>query len=290
MYKTIQILAEICGKYRFEEKLLIVPSYSIGHQIGECLAKTDTSWINLRTTTVSGYAQELVSLDLSKNKIRLIDFHERLVILEKLYQSDEELGGSGCYFEGAANVSGILKCLGNTVHEMRMAGLSHKILDEKAFIIKEKGRELKRLLFVYDRFLEENRLIDHAGLIRLAMDINKKEGKFREKTQKIMVLSDFPLTSLEKALVRLAGGKNLTVIDHTRPLGLEFPIRFFDAPEQIEEKVADPTENIDLLRWLYRPEDAPEPTKDNSVSMFHALGESNEIREVFRRILKAEIQ
>ena len=266
-----------------------MPSYSIGHQIGEYLAKTGMSWINLRTTTVSGYAQELVSLDLSKNKIRLIDSYERLVIIEKLYQSDKELGDSRCYFEGASEVPGILKCLGNTVHEMRMAGLSQKSLDEKAFIVKEKGRELTRLLFVYDQFLEENLLIDHAGLIRLAIDKIKKGGKSQQKTKKIMVLSDFPLTNLEKELIRLAGGENLTVIDHTHPLGLEYPIRFFDAPEQIEEKVSKLTENIDLLRWLYQPEDAPKPTKDNSVSMFHALGESNEVREVFRQILKKEI-
>lgn len=68
MNKTIQILAEICDKYRFQEKLLFVPSYSIGHQIGENLAKTGTSWINLRTETVTGFAQELVSLDISKDK------------------------------------------------------------------------------------------------------------------------------------------------------------------------------------------------------------------------------
>jgi len=167
MNKTIKILSGLCEKYRFEEKLLFVPSYSIGHQIGEYLAKTGVAWINLRTTTVSGYAQELVSLDLNKNKIRLIDSHERLVIIEKLYRSDEELRDSDCYFEGASEVPGILKCLANTVHEMRMAGLSHKGLDEKAFIIEEKGRELKTAAFcLRSNFFEDNRLIDHAGLIR----------------------------------------------------------------------------------------------------------------------------
>jgi len=48
MNKTIQMIAQICEEHRFREKLLCVPSYSIGHQIGEYLAKTDVSWINLR--------------------------------------------------------------------------------------------------------------------------------------------------------------------------------------------------------------------------------------------------
>jgi len=46
--KTIQIIGKICEEHRFREKLLFVPSYSIGHQIGEYLAKKDVSWINLR--------------------------------------------------------------------------------------------------------------------------------------------------------------------------------------------------------------------------------------------------
>ena len=37
MNKTIQHLAEICKEHRFKEELLFVPSYSIGHQIGEDL-------------------------------------------------------------------------------------------------------------------------------------------------------------------------------------------------------------------------------------------------------------
>ena len=91
MNKTIQILAKICEKYRFEEKLLFVPSYSIGHQIGENLARTGASWINLRTETVTGYAHELLSLDLGREKIRFIDSNERLVIIEKLYQNRDLL-------------------------------------------------------------------------------------------------------------------------------------------------------------------------------------------------------
>jgi hypothetical protein len=127
------------------------------------------------------------------------------------------------------------------------------------------------------------------GLIRLAIDKIKNQGNAQLNNKKIMVLSDFPLSKLEKELIRLAGGENLTVIDHTRPLSLKFPIRFFDGPEQIQKKASGHTRNIDLLRWLYQPDEAPKPKKDDSVSMFHALGESNEVREVFRQILKKEI-
>ena len=71
MNQTIRCLAEIIKGNPLIEKILFVPSYSIGHQIGECLSRSGTSWINLRVTTVSGYAQERVGLDLSSKGIRL---------------------------------------------------------------------------------------------------------------------------------------------------------------------------------------------------------------------------
>jgi len=46
---------------------------------------------------------------------------------------------------------------------------------------------------------------------------------------------------------------------------------------------------MELLPWLFKPETAPGPLNDETVSIFSALGESNEVREVFRRILKQNI-
>ncbi len=285
MDKTIKILAKICEEHRFQEKLLFVPSYYIGHQIGEYLAKTGTSWINLRITTVAGYAQKLLALHLNQDKIHLIDCHERLAIIEMLYRSDCFSTGKGSYFKGVIEKPGILKCLSNAVHEMRMAGLNHRSVDPGAFVIPEKGEELVRLLDAYDRFLKENRLIDHAGLLSLAIDRLKKEN-YEEKDKVIMVLSDFSLTCLEKDFIRLVGNKNLVVIGHTRPEGLDLPGSFFMPVNPSEDQAIDPEKDIDLLPWLFQPETAPGPFHDGSVSIFHALGESNEVREVFRRILK----
>ena len=176
MNKTIQLLANICEKHRFEEKLLFVPSYSIGHQIGEHLAQTGKSWINLRVSTVAGYAQEIGAQELSRDGIRLIDSQERFVIIENLYCSEDSLGGKGSYFEGASEIPGILKCLADAVHELRMAELDHENIDPDVFIIREKGDELIRLLASYENFLKENRLIDHAGMISMAVE-KTKEGE-----------------------------------------------------------------------------------------------------------------
>ena len=134
MNQTIRCLAEIIKSNPLIEKILFVPSYSIGHQIGECLSRSGTSWINLRVTTGSGYAQERVGLDLGSKGTRLIDFLEQLLIIERMYREACDLKPEDRYFEGAEEIPGILKCLTRAIHEMRMEGLGHKKINPKAFI------------------------------------------------------------------------------------------------------------------------------------------------------------
>jgi hypothetical protein len=171
--QTIRCLAEIIKSNPLIEKLLFVPSYSIGHQIGECLSRSGTSWINLRVTTVSGYAQERVGLDLASKGIRLIDFLEQLLIIEKIYREECDLKPEDRYFEGAEEIPGILKCLTRAIHEMRMEGLGHKKFNPKAFISPSKANEIAWLHKTYEAYLEENRLIDQVGLIEMAIENNR---------------------------------------------------------------------------------------------------------------------
>jgi RecB family exonuclease len=285
MNKTIQALSDVIKENPLEEKLLFIPSYSIGHQVGEDLARSGTPWINLRVTTPSDYAQEIVSLELSAQGIRLIGPYERLIIVEKLYRDSAGSGRKDRYFEGAEEIPGILKCLARAIHEVRMAGLEDKNIDPRALIVKEKGKELTWLLKTYGSYLKENRLIDDADV--LAMAIKKLEkDKIRQGVRKVLLLSDFPLEKLEKELVNLVGGKNLVVIPHDHPLETRLPKRLMPWSQTAREETGEPKKDIELLPWLFKPERCPRPFSDGSVSMFHALGESNEIREVFRRILK----
>ena len=91
MNPTIDELAEVCRDELVREKLLFVPSYSIGHQIGEWLARAGTPWINFRVTTPAGYAQERVAIRLSSEGIRFVDSYERFLIVERLYADPDFL-------------------------------------------------------------------------------------------------------------------------------------------------------------------------------------------------------
>ena len=135
-------------------------------------------------------------------------------------------GKKGHYFEGAAEIPGILKCLDKTLNEMSMAGLESESVDPGAFIIPGKGKELVWLIEAYERYLRENNLIDTPALLRTAMK-KLQQGNIPENQRIVMVLSDFPLAQLEKDLISLAGRGKIVAVDHDRPIGFDAPARLF---------------------------------------------------------------
>jgi RecB family exonuclease len=285
MTRTIAELAEICSKHPLGEKLLFVPSHTVGHQIGEWLAKSGTPWVNLRATTVKSFAVDVASLEQSKSGLRLVDSDERLAIVEDLCRSINLATSGTGYFGKAPEVPGLVNALSNTLHELRMAGLSSGMVTASSLLVPEKGDALKHLLAAYEQVLEEKKLLDHAGLLSLALELI--EGR-RRPDRVVMVLSDFPVTAQERRLIHSAGGDSLIIVGHDVPAGTDQPSRFFSLQKQ-KEISEQPGADRELLQWILEPEAAPAAIRDGSVSLFHALGESNEIREVFRRILGSGI-
>jgi len=289
MNQTLKALSEVIKQYPLDEKLLFVPSYSIGHQIGESLARSGASWINLRISTPLGYAQGLLAHELAGADIRLADENEELLIVEKLYKENPKSKEGRQYFEAAEEISGILKCLTGSLRELKMAGVEKEDIDPGAFINPQKAKDLIWLYRRFDQHLKQNRLIDQAGLLKMATQrLEKDHAPLSDRI--VIVLSDFPFTNIEKNLINLVGGKDLVVVPQSQPVSLEIPVGFFQPPAIDKKKVGrNIRSNMELLPWLFNPETAPGPLNDQTVSIFSALGESNEVREVFRRILKLGI-
>jgi hypothetical protein len=171
MNRTIKEIAEICEKNRLTEKLLFVPAHSVGYQIAQWLAKSGTPWVNLRIATSAGFAAETCFTELTRVGIRFIDSDERLAVVEDLFRANDYWKCGARYFGKASEVPGLVKALSNTIHELRMAGLTPDAIDASAFLVAEKGQELIALLKMYEAVLEEKKLIDHAGLLKLASEI-----------------------------------------------------------------------------------------------------------------------
>ncbi len=288
MIKTIQALAHICEAHRFAEKLLFTTSYSMGLQMCEYIARTGTSWINLRVTTPTGYAGQMLSGSFAAAGKRLLEQYETLLIIETLYRTDRTLREGLRYFGEVEAIPGIIKCLGRSITEMRMAGLTSRMFNPGAFLTLEKGEELLRVMKSYEAFLAANKLVDRPALLKDALD-KAQEWPALPEDSLVMTVSDVPFTFLERDFIRKVGGDGLLILDHSIPFGLRVPRRFFSSPA-LEKRGAQALEkDIELLPWLFSPQDATSAKMDSSVALFHALGESNEVREIFRRILGGKI-
>jgi ATP-dependent helicase/nuclease subunit B len=63
MRQLVPYLSRFCAEHQLEKKYLIVPSYQVGHQIGEALAEQGVSWVNLHFVTVPSLAQEAAGIE-----------------------------------------------------------------------------------------------------------------------------------------------------------------------------------------------------------------------------------
>ncbi|MFO8088454.1 MAG: PD-(D/E)XK nuclease family protein, partial [Desulfatiglandaceae bacterium] len=280
MNPTLKALAQVCKEKRTEEKLLFTPSYSVGHQLGEALSRAGVPWLNLRTVPVAAHAEERALPEMAARGMRRIDPHEQLLLVERLFLEDPVL--SVGYFAGAASPPGVVRALWQSICELRMAGLGPEDMRVEAFVVPGKGEAVQRLLGAYERALEDEWLVDEAGLLCVALGV--EEDGATEGGSVVMALAGMARHPLEKRYVKQVAKGALRVLGQQRVPGLARPGRLLEGQEA-GSGGSPPSMDLDRLRWLWAPEEAPPALGDGSVSLFHAAGESNEVREVLRRVL-----
>jgi len=110
-------LSKISNTYRLREKILIVPSFSQGHQITESIVKNGISYINLRIKPLTSLAHEFVDLDLAKESLTFISETSVLIIIEDLFNQIRERDDS--YFHNMEPKEGMVNALAETIRELR---------------------------------------------------------------------------------------------------------------------------------------------------------------------------
>jgi hypothetical protein len=280
----LEALSEICERYPREEKMLITPDYSIGQQVLQALAKSGTPWMNFRMTAASAIAQDVAEEKLVAGNLKRVTGPGILAIIDDIFNSLSDTGKLK-YFERHQTNTGLNHALTSVIMELRTKGISSSDINEKHLTSGNKGHDLKLILSGYEDFLKKNKLIDKAGLTMLALECLKKKRSSADG--KYIILSRYYMSGLEREFLERFAGDSLMVIEDGRVFGLKGP-RGVWAKEPDPGKITCLTD-AERLSWLYAPREAPAPFDDGSIEMFSAIGFRNEIREIFRRIVKDRV-
>jgi ATP-dependent helicase/nuclease subunit B len=289
----ISFLAEFCKEHLLEEKIFIVPSYQLGHQIGEALTINGHSWVNLNFITLASLVQEIAGAELSLLGIRQISWATSLFIVDKIFRSLKEEGKLDYFGELEAS-SGIIRAICRSILALRLGGLKSKDLSPDSFIGKNKGKEVILFLMKYEEELNKGKLIDLAGLYSFALE--KAEKKTRNDKKFFLCLRDQALTRMELNFLTKIAGENLILVPRDPIFGLKRPRRFLFMEDEIAalppearndrvEKNSRPSSDLERAPWLFSLQDAPQPFKDKTLELFRAIGPANECREIMRRII-----
>ncbi len=289
MSQLVRYLFRFCAEHRLDKKYLIVPSYQVGHQIGESLAKKGGAWVNLHFVTLPALAQQVIGAELSKGEIKLISSTGCLFLVDKIFRTLKNEAGLD-YFNKIDATTGIVRALQNSIFALRMAGLKSSGLKPPEFIKETKGDEIILLLHSYEEELDKGKLIDLPELYKLAL---KGIGAWQKEKELYLAFQDRPLGGLEREFLQKIAGDNLFLIPQDPVYGLVRPRLMWDVkiPPSAPPSVPAPAPSTDAerLRWLFAIKDAPSPLRDNTLDIFSAIGPTNECREVIRRIISDNI-
>jgi len=303
----IQSLAEYCGEHLLDEKIFVVPSYQVGHQIGESLTKAGHSWVNLRFATLPSLAQEYAGLDLSQGDVSQISESSAVILLNKVFSAFLDEGRLG-YFGELKPSPGIIRALHKSLYALRMDGIKSDDLAPESFINEKKGQEIRLILKSYEEELERNKFIDLPGLYFQALESADNNPVNQEKY--FLILQNSSLSKLETEFLTKIAGENLILVPQDPVIGIERPRHYIEiaAPPSVarndrgtrndssarndrgarNDKMV-PKTDLERAPWLFAPYKAPPPIKDGTLELTRAIGPSNECREILRRITSEKI-
>ncbi len=265
-------LKKVCESRVLDENWLIASSLRAGQQWLDRVTLAGRPCLNIRIKTMTGLALELASAEMDRKGLSFLRRVRAEVLMAGLFSRLQERGRG--YLSGLSLSPGLISTLLGSIHDLRLSGLKAADIDPQSFEAPEKGGEIQALLAEYERELETGDLVDYARVLGMAAARTRKEPG-----------------SIAASLILLPADHESRLRKMERDLWEAFPdgVRHVlptDRPEELPE--GDYTDS-DLLGWINNPAASPEPKHDNTADIFRAIGEVNEVSEVFRRCLAGGI-
>ena len=280
----ISELSKINQAYPRIEKVLIVPDYQTGHQILEYVVRSGVSWINFTIATPTSLAIDLVEDEIISNNLELLSADINLIVVDTIFNS---LSSSQVltYFEKHPVNKGMIEALVRSISDLRICGISSKNIQQHSFVSPKKANDLTLLLAEYEKVLKKQKFIDTAELLSMALG---RVSAVTDKEKKFVVPHRFYLRGVVRMFVEKIAAENLIVVAEDSSIGLAVPSDAWPVKEKTENLKAN--SDSQRLKWLFDHDNPPKAFHDSSIEIFSAVGERNEIREVFRRIAREKIK
>ncbi len=278
MSHLLSRLSTVCREHLLREKILVVPSLAIGHQIADAVAhgsqpslseakdlwrsreehateslpqqrsfaslriNSGTPWVNLRVETTRTLADAVAGFDLAREGVTVLSRAQALALIER---ACDRVLDSSSYFAALADRPGLHRAVQKSIDDLRHAGIDPAKIKTPAFEDPRKAADVVRILAAYDEELKQRRYVDRFGVLARAVSMLERDAARPWAKDAIwIVVEDVELTATEERLLKLAAGEYETI----------------SAAE-----VGGPRGSVDFRR---------------------AIGEENELRGAFRAILE----
>ena len=196
-------LQSVCREHLLREKILVVPSLAIGHQIADAVAYGGTPWVNLRMETIRTISDAVAGLDLAQRSLTVLSRAQALAIVERA--CDRVLDTSS-YFAALIGHPGLYRAIQRSVDDLRHAGLRDS-LPGSAFEDPRKARDLAAIIGAYEDELRSRKFVDRYGVMARAIELLEiGVSKAWAGDALWFVLGDLELSNTEEALLRAVAG------------------------------------------------------------------------------------
>jgi RecB family exonuclease len=272
MNRLTTTLAAICRDRLLDEKWILAPSLRAGHEWLVSVTRSGQAVVNCHVKTITNLALQLAAPTMVAAGVELVSARGATLLIDWIIRQLRRPEDG--YLWQLPPSAGLAHAVYAAIDDVRRAGLDDRQLRPQCFEVSAKGQELAAVLQEYLQELHERHWVDRAHVLRMAIARLQQDSKAVADDVLVLVPEDIHCAGLERALLEALPAERQQ----------KLPV---DQPGQWPAEETDRLTDAGLLRWSLSPADAPPPMKDGTASLFRAVGEVNEVREVLRRCLAA---
>ncbi|MHB1275479.1 MAG: PD-(D/E)XK nuclease family protein [Candidatus Humimicrobiaceae bacterium] len=283
----INSLKNISEQNFLTEKILVCPSFGIGNQILENLAKSGCSWINYKTETINSLATQITETEIYERNLKAVSLMEINFLMDEIFTKLSEESALK-YFKKHAVNKGIIKALSENITELKLAGITPEGLEDSFFINKNKASDLKLIFKRYENILKEKSLIDFAGIISLANAIltdNAVSKTCNPNKDKIFIVpAKNNFKKIERYFLNIISSNRLSVINEEKVYNLERPKNRLGVDNKSKSGNCIVSKFSFLFDLQNLHSNIKEANDDFAIEIFDAPNYRSEIYEVLNRL------